>query len=292
MVEIKISRVEIPFVYYSILKLTYLSNRSGLWTRSRVILSLVNKTILVPLVVFLVALGTLGGYLWHRSSIQREFLEETYRQVASVSQYRQDVETETAFSDRFLRVSGTYFNDHKNRSYASYATTTLSIPEESAPLSFMLENVAVDDQVYVRVTTENESFFTTIPADGTWARFPASQIPADYTGIAIPGPVLDNLSILGRDGAYVQFEEKLADEEVAGTTTGRFRFSLKHPAPPDPSPVKALFERIGDGYIDAWIGTDHRIYRLVFVNPPYVSTTTISEINNPPLIEAPRVQAI
>ena len=222
------------------------------------------------------------GYFAYSSYRNSVALSKIYATVDSTSSYSQYVNTETILSDRLLEVEGTYFNNKKAREYASQATTTLTIPDQKEPISFTLSNIAIRDVVYTKIESESENNPITIPLGPTWHRFENDAIPEEFQSVSIPGPILDNLALFSRNGTYVKLVKNEGEDSTFGSPLQRYKLELSGETPSEESSVTKLIERIGEGTVTIWVDqeTDH-IHHIVFKNYPYVSTTTISNVNNP-----------
>lgn len=200
--------------------------------------------------------------------------------------YVQEVSTEVRFPSQTLVIEGMYRLDRPGKRYASVATTTVRA-QRGPKRSFTLSNVSLGADVYARVDTADAALAASFPRVGAWERFPAREIPDRYAGIAIPGPILDNLRILEQNGSYLS----PADEPVADGELMRYRFSLApaHRGVTEGT-LAVLLGRIATGTVSLWVTPSGEPRQLVFDASGYHSTTTLSSFDVPLGIEAPLVQ--
>ncbi len=220
-----------------------------------------------------------------------EPLIKTLEGIRSIQSYSQYVDTTTVVSDRPLRVFGWYIVDHGTRSYATFSTTTLRVPDGvlgAGNHDFTHDNIAIGDTVYVKIDTDSEFLKPSINDSHEWHRFERDRIPETYKNIAIAGPILDNLRIFANNAAHLELVKKYGLETVGLEQLRHYRFKLKSVVP-DESTVGALAERLGsEGTIDIWIDDDSStIRRMYFARDPYTSTTTLSAFNEVPVITPP-----
>lgn len=229
--------------------------------------------------------GAQKAYEWYsKDALLRAVIEE----VALIQSYTQDVETRINLDDRVMEVRGMYHIDRDRRMFASFATTTLFIPGEGRPHEFSLENVAIDRDVYTRVRTESDLLSASIPHSETWLHFRSTDIPERFQNIAVPGPILDNLRLFERDGAYLTLVSKTPSDMTFQESLTKFTFHASGEEIFSEDTLAALLERIGNGVIETWVDPETRGVRaLRFTNGSYHSTTTIENINTPFAIQAP-----
>lgn len=241
----------------------------------------------VLVVLFLLGVVGVGmyGYQYLENQKQREFIEQVFSSVESVTSYVQTVETQLSVAERLVTIQGTYKNDRAKNAYASESSTVVRVPGDPVQFRFTTENIALGGRVYVRIKAD-EGTPTTVPK-GVWHSFDYASIPKDFETLAIPGPVLDNLLLFSEGGKYLRLEGAQGSDTTFGPQMLRYRFSVSGMAPETPSPLTVLLERIGQGTVDVWVGASSTVAALVIVNPPYYSTTTLSDINNPLGITAP-----
>jgi hypothetical protein len=251
------------------------------------------KIIALSVIMASVAMGGFGW--WYYFSLPPE-LDAAFKQmledISAVRAYTQYVQTEIAMSDRHLRVVGTYYIDEIGNRFASSATTTLTMPDlppSEREHSFTLQNVSIGVNVYTRIETESELLKKTIPASPRWQRFQKDNIPSTFDNIAVPGPILDNLKLLGAGGTYLTLQGTPAIEKWNDELLTRYSFVLSDTAPKNSGgTLQALFERIGDGTIDVWLDTETAVLKFMrFENDSYISTTTVHYEGAPPPIIAP-----
>lgn len=248
------------------------------------------KKVLSPTTLVLAFIGiSVIGYLFYQYYTQQEALKKLFNTVNSVKSYTQEVQTRAVLSDRILEIEGVYSNDANTDVFAANVITNVIIPETDTPLTFSLENIAIKDSVYVKVETESDILAATIPTGPDWHLFAADSIPEEFLGIAIPGPILDNLAILSEGGAYVSLISYENSSMSSTEKLAHYRFRLSGEVPKNPGPLTALIERIGkNGFVDVWIDKESlHVNQMVFSNPPYFSTTTIRSINTPPVVSPP-----
>lgn len=153
-----------------------------------------------------------GCYLFFTQSEKTlEFDQDLVLTIANTSEiaaYTQTATTTFSQDGRKLVIVGRYYVDDRNRIYASYSTTTLEIPTKEShvgePHTFTHENIAIEDDIYVRVTTSSEVLKSQIKHDSNWRQFKAAEIPNDFKDIAIPGPLLDTLGIFSDSGVHLE----------------------------------------------------------------------------------------
>ncbi len=210
--------------------------------------------------------------------------------VASVTSYSQFVETEMKFPDRTLNIIGTYDVDTQNKRFASYSTTTLLIARDTKGHIFTHQDIAIGDDVYTKVETYDNLLTSSIQSSAKWQSFKSNAIPRQLASIAIAGPIQDNLSLLAENGKYLTFAKKQDVTQWGTESLLRYTFTLSSYAfEVSDGPLNAAVKRIGkNGMIDVWIDpTTFEVRHLLFTNPPYTSTTTISRMNTPLPIVAP-----
>lgn len=184
--------------------------------------------------------------------------------------YAMHVETLVELGDRELAIDGIYRIDAPLQAYASESTTTLTIRDSGEAHSFSLRNVSMEDIVYVSVASESPLLTHTLPLTNGWRSFESAAIPAQFSGIAVHGPILDNALLFGEDGAHLTFVEEIGEGEEK-----HYAFKLSDPQAQPGGTLQTLFERIGvDGRARVWI-KEGRISMFVLSGSDYVSTTTL-----------------
>jgi len=197
--------------------------------------------------------------------------------IPSVTTYDQQIETRTTVSGRTLDIAGNYAVDYPDHAYAAYSTTTLVI--DGVPHSFTHANIAVGDDVYLRIDTDDPLLARSINRIPFWTHYTAGKIPPQLSGIAIAGPIEDTLQILGANGAYLHLIRH------SGT---HYTFVLSGISPKDGGALTALMTRIATGTVDVWIDPAHdTVTQIVFTSLPFVSTSTITQVNAPLTITPP-----
>ncbi len=218
-----------------------------------------------------------------------EVLQSVFTKIDAIDFYTQEVRTETSLSERTITVEGIYQNDSKNSLYSAISTTSVRFPDVSFPIQFTLYNIASIPTVYTKAESENPELITTIPVGGGWRSFNFREIPEEYKSIAIPGPVLDNLELLSKNGSYVELIESHGKDLTFKEPLVRFTFRLRSLLKDRPGPLSAIYERLKEtGTVDIWVSEESNdVHYMVFHNPPYFSTTTISNVNTPQVIDIP-----
>ncbi len=213
--------------------------------------------------------------------------------VQALGSYEMAVETRTRFSDRDMTVSGTYLLDLRNERYASLATTTLQIPNARGRIeshSFTLENISIGDDVYLRIDTESPLLRESIPYSAEWRQFTGGTIPAEFTDIAVHGPVLNNLALFSGNGKYLRLLEKPQEFVIEGVRLFRYRFELSDTASDvSGGTLRSLLNRIGRGSVDVWLDETPAVRVMTVHGENYVSTTTVIGVNTPLQISAPAI---
>lgn len=218
-----------------------------------------------------------------------ENLVETIQDLSRWKAYDQKVVTRTAVDSRLLSIEGNYYVDHTQAIYASYATTTLTIPpgsEGAGNHSFSHENLSTGKDIYVRITTNSEFLKPTILDDPDWQHFESNEIPPLYANIAISGPLFDALGIFANQGEFlnlISMQDQTEDEPYKSYT-----FTIK----PDMELygfLSVIAPRLGaDGTIDVLISPDSKIIRrILFKGGNYSSDVEIQLMTEPLLISPP-----
>ncbi len=254
-----------------------------------------NRSMLVSIILIVFSCTSL--FLWTALSpqdpVDDTLLRRAYEQVSLIHAYTQSVQTEVQLADRLLQVDGMYFHNGAESRFASVATTTLIIPNgrKSEKHSFTLRNISIYNDVYTKIDTQSEILRSTIPSTPTWQHFNKDSIPDTFVNISVSGPVLDNLLLFNEKGAFLELVESHGVVKWGDASFEKYTLKLS-----DKAPLKVggtlgtLLGRIGtSGRIEVWIDAETaQIHHMVFKGDNYVSTTTISAINTPPLIEAPQ----
>lgn len=207
--------------------------------------------------------------------------------ASALTMYSQRVETRLTLPDRSLSISGIYHVDRSHSAFEALSTTTLG--GAGPGLVFTLHNISLGDQVYVKVETPSPLLAKSIPASPQWRHFSARGIPPQFTGIAIAGPILDNLLIFSENGAYLSFEHKVGAEAFGDTQLARYTFRLSDKIPTDAQgTLAAILDHIGTGTVEVWVDESAEEVRgLSFRAVGYSSTTTLSHLEESPGIAPP-----
>lgn len=216
-------------------------------------------------------------------------LKRAFEAAASTNSYTQLVETEAYFKDRRLYITGTYAVDASRRAYAALSTTTLFVAGDPVGHVFTHENISIGEDIYTRVTTTDSLLKKAIQQLPSWQHFTSVSIPKQLFGIAVAGPIQDNLRILADSGKWLSLEKKPREETLNGEELLHYTFSLSGAHPESAGALDAILQRIGSrGVVDAWIDphTSQPRY-LRFMNREYVSTTTLLYPDPSTPIEAP-----
>ncbi len=238
-----------------------------------------------------VLLLSISAYFYQKNAVPvpDALLQAAFEKADTVSSYAQEDRTEALVGDKRLVIRGDYLVERLKASYGSFSTTTVYLIGSKTGQSFTLGNIALGNDVYTRMQVGGTAPETSIPASKSWRHFKSNAIPDDYIGIAVPGPLLDNLRIFGEHGSYLTLEKKLAPEPLQGVDCARYRFHLSGKMPPSPGgTLEALIDHIADGKIDAWVAPDGTIRQLVISSPSYAATTTLSRYGEDLGITAPR----
>ena len=208
-------------------------------------------------------------------------LRAAITKVRAIHSYRQTVETQVEFPTRSLHISGVYDVDTTHGNYRSVSTTTLSLPGQPQGAIFTQANISIGKDVYTQIDTTSRELKNTIPATSTWQHFTENAIPSIYSGIAIAGPILDNLRIFDRSGMYLIQNGLPVSVQWGTESMHRYSFKIDPESLQETSgTLGALFGRItATGSIDVWIDASNDIRHLRFENASYHSTTSLSRIN-------------
>jgi hypothetical protein len=246
------------------------------------------KKIVFLLIVAIVLIAVVG-FLFFQNKHQDEVLERVFANAANIDFYTQEVRTETALSGRHIVVEGVYHNDIKNAAFSSISTTTVRVPDVSFPIAFTLYNVSINGNVYTKAESENPELITTVQVGGGWRQFSAREIPQEYKSIAIAGPVLDNLSLISNNGTHLSLKKTAPNDETFGAPLLRYSFTVRSSLKDHSGALSAIYERLKEtGTADIWVSEETaEVRHMVFKNPPYFSTTTISNIGTPQVIDTP-----
>ncbi len=210
-----------------------------------------------------------------------DLLNTALSKVPGINSYSQHVETEDAVSGSIIKVVGDYDLDPKNQRFRSQCeTSTFTAGEEH---EFTITNISIRDEIYTLIESTDKFIESRMPEVNEWHHFQKDNIPERYKNIAINGPIMDNLRLFYENGKYIKLVEK--HEE------GRYSLALSDEAFTESGKqmLGTIVERIGkSGTIDVWINPEtFYIEKMKFKNPPYVSTATITNINNVSSINPP-----
>ncbi len=218
-------------------------------------------------------------------------LQAALSAVQSPRTYEVIVETATDLSDRTINVLGLYRLDFETNRFGSYATTTLTIPTEkpaNRSHAFTFINLSMANDIYVWINTNSAFLQKTIPHSGTWRHFQKDAVPTHFKDIAVSGPVLDNLALLGKDGSYLSLSGPPIERTYAGESFFVYEFTLsKEAARVVGGTLEPLMRRIGTGHVFVWVDDTSHVRMMTFSGENYSSTTTVLTVNNPVEINAP-----
>ncbi len=251
-----------------------------------------------PAVVGLVAVLTagvlVGGYYLYQASHVRTLdsrLRAALEDVQNPRTYEVEVTTATALSDRSIEVLGLYKLDFDADRFGAYATTTLTIPKakpSERTHTFTFLNLSIENDVYVHIDTDSELLRETIPRSTDWRHFKADAIPAQFKDIAVSGPVLDNVALLGKRGAYLTLSEEPTERQFRGEQFRVYEFTLSEKARAVVGgTLEQLVRRIGSGHVFVWVDETPAVRMLTFAGENYSSTTTVQSVNRPVTITPP-----
>ncbi len=242
----------------------------------------------------IVVIGLIGiaSYYYYVQSTRLSIdlpLQKAFTNTSSITTYDQVVETRAEFPDRSLAISGIYGVDTAKRSYSSYSTTTLTIHGDLQGHVFTHKNIAIGSDVYVKVETADKLLSASIKNGPMWQHFTATTIPHEFSSIAIPGPIQDNLSLMSDNGKWLTLIKKSGSEKLGSSTLLHYVFRLSGKGPNSEGALNAMILRITPtGTIDVWIDPATSMPRyLRFMNSTYVSTTTLQYTDPPTPIVAP-----
>lgn len=250
------------------------------------------RTLYIGIVAVLAAASIAGYLYWQATAGTRidALLRETFAHAAGTTSYAQHVETRTVQAGNTLRIAGEYLVDDAGSRFASYSTTTL-LRAKKTPVVFLLDDIAVGSDVYVRLTNETPGFRLAVPATGTWQHFFANAIPNAYENIAATGPQVDDLKLLSDNGAYLSLVRRDGPVRIHGKNLARYSFKLsKRALSASGGTIRDIASRVGpQGCVDIWIDASSSQVTLMrlYGGPDYTSTTTFSRFNMPLGINAP-----
>ena len=174
-----------------------------------------------------------------------------------------------------------YIDDSTAGNFASYSTTTLNIKGDPRDHVFTHQNIVISASLYTKIETSDPLLKDSIRSSPTWNHFTKENIPKDFQGIAVAGPIEDNLQILGENGTLLTLTKKWGTVHWGNESLLRYTFKLSGHTPPANGALQALLARVDkSGTVDVWIDPRTSLPRyLLLQNPPYYSTTTIEDIN-------------
>ncbi len=255
------------------------------------------KRLKIALTILVLSGFVAGGYFFLEYRFQSSFdanLRRALKAVQKPHTYEVAVETSTALSGRYIDVLGLYRLDFDADRYASYATTTITNPQEKPPnnrQSFTLQNLSIGDDIFVKIETDSPQLKKTIPQSPQWQHFQSTTIPEQFKGIAIDGPVLDSLSLLSKRGAYLSLEGAPAMREFASSTFRVYMFKLSGKNPSSGGgTLQSLMGHIGTGTVSIWLNESDSVHLIHMQGEGYSSTTTVLSINIPLYLAAPQIE--
>ena len=235
-----------------------------------------------------------GAYLLYERGFAPSFdkrLQAALVGVQAPHTYVMLDETHTRVSDRSIDIYGLYSLDFDGNSYSTVSTTTLVLPDGNPPKNvhvFTLQHRAIGDDIYVKIETKSPLLMKTIPHSPEWKHFKNAAIPERFVDIAVPGPILDNLSLLGKNGAYLSLRGKPTDITAASTTYHVYSFTLsKKTAEVTTGPLKSLIDMIATGTVDIWVDDTPSVRIMRTSGDNYTATSTIISVNTPLFITPP-----
>ena len=241
-----------------------------------------DKVIYAGITVCIVIGAVYWGYTSYLSKVENEALAKLYASVDAITYYVQEVETELEVSGRIVRVEGRYENNLPRSYFASYATTTLTQPD-SKPYSFGLSNIAFGDDVYFKLERITGDLPSAAPMSPEWRRFTKGTIPDEYRGIAVSGPILDNLVVLRNSGKSLTHLRTTKEDRAFNEPLTRFEYALSPRRGEEAPTLAAIRDRLGGaGTVFVWTDEGVTSVRyIVLTHDGYVSTTTIKAVNLP-----------
>lgn len=235
-----------------------------------------SKRAQLGVVLLILIIGGAAAYFLSQAEKADKLLSNALNNAEATQHYRQTVETRMTLSERVLVVAGVYENNTETGLFSSHATTTFTVPDTGATMAFGLENMVQNDTVRVRITPIGDIRMPTPIPPFEWHSFEIGLIPRELEGIAVPGPVLDNLKIFADGGSLVELVDTTETDTQFKEQLSRYRFKRSGRTADSGGPLNAVLERIDSGTIDAWVDPETATIRhIVFSNPPYHSTTTI-----------------
>lgn len=235
-----------------------------------------------------------GGFFVYRLKFGTGFDERlisALSELQSLHTYEMLDETHATLPGRAIDIVGLYGLDFDAHRYSAVSTTTLTLLDEPGPRNqhtFTLQHRAIGDDVYVQIGTESPLLQKSIPYGPEWKHFPKSAIPDRFIDIAVPGPILDNLSLLGKNGTYLSLIGTPTDLSSGSTTYRVYTFTLsKKTTEVTTGPLKSLIDMIATGTVDVWVDDTPRVRVLLIKGVDYTATSTILSVNTPVDIPAP-----
>lgn len=236
------------------------------------------------------SVGIYFAYRHDPSAALDERVTKALESTQTPRMYEMRVDTETTVSGRSMRISGLYRLNFETKSFGSYGTTTLFTPDlPQKSHTFSLDNVSIGDDIYVRIDTKSPLLQKTIPYSPAWRHFTAASIPPQFKNIAVSGPVLDTLALLGEGGSYLAATQPVRDTQFGSSTVHVYSFGLSKKARKvQGGTLQPLIERIASGTVELLVDDTPAVRGVVVRSDNYVSTTTILSVNSPLTVGAPQ----
>ncbi len=248
-------------------------------------------TVLIPITALTIVAGAFLLYRHAIAPAYDERLQTALNEVQGLHSYEMQDDTHAEMEQRTIDISGLYRLDFDAHRYGSIATTTLTLLDMRPPKNthvFTLEHLSLNDDVYVKIQTTSALLRKTIPYGAKWRHFKAEAIPERFVDIAVPGPILDNLALLGQNGSYLSLIGKSTLHTIASTTYSVYTFTIsKKSTTKATGPLKALIGIISTGTVDVWVDEGAHIRMIHFLSDGYVATSTILRVNTPEVFATP-----
>jgi hypothetical protein len=254
-----------------------------------------NRLITLLIVVCIAGITVFGIYLY-RNRFSGGFddrLKLALTALQGIHTYELSDITRADVQDRIIEIEGSYRLDYDARAYASESTTTLIQRDIKPPKNrhvFTLEHRSISDDIYVKIFTESALLRKTIPYSVDWKHFKSTAVPDRFVDIAVAGPILDNLALFDKNGAYLSVTGKPVERVVASTTYHTYSFTLSDRSKEVlAGPLKGLIDLIATGTITVFVDDTPSVRMMHISGPSYESTSTILRVNTPLPIQAPPV---
>jgi hypothetical protein len=252
-----------------------------------------NRILWIVLILAAAALSY-GGFIAYRGLVSKGFdtrLTQALEGVQNPHTYVMQDDTHAAVAGRYIDISGLYRLDFDNRRFGADSTTTLTILEDKPPRnthSFTLAHRSIGDDIYVKIDTQSKLLQKTIPYGTTWRHFKANAIPERFVDIAVPGAILDNVALLGNNGAYLSPLGEPVDKALASSTYHVYSFTLSKKAlEVQGGPLRALIDLIATGTVALWLDDTPSVRMIQISGPSYAATSTILGVNTTIEVTAP-----